>query len=222
MVACNVYWVRQAEHTDIFSQGYVGITNNFTKRMTEHKRGTENAHFKNAVNKYGWNNLVKEIIVIAEKNYCLDLETKLRPTDEIGWNLTKGGNMPPSFLGKKRSESNILKLKNRVFSNDTKQKIATALTGNKNNLGQKRTDATKKLISDKHKGNKHCLGKYNTRKYKYIGTNQNTGEAITIIGMQQAKELGFHLGHIGECANGKSKSHKGYSWKKELINVVSN
>jgi group I intron endonuclease len=222
MAVCNVYWIHQPEHTDIFSQGYVGVTGNFTSRMKNHERGSQNPHFKNAVNKYGWDNLVKEVVVIAEKDYCLALETKLRPTNEIGWNLVKGGGIPPSFLGKKRSESNILKLKNRVFSNETKQKMSIAMTGNKNNLGQKRTDATKKLISDKHKGNKHCLGKFNTRKYRYIGTNLSNGETIVLIGMQQTKEAGFHLGHIGECANGKSKSHKGYSWKKELINVVSN
>ena len=222
MSVCNVYWVRQAEHTDIFSQGYVGVTNNFTSRMTDHKRGGENAHFRNAINKYGWDNLVKEIIVIAEKDYCLDLETKLRPTNEIGWNLVKGGGIPPSFLGKKRSESNILKLKNRVFSEETKQKMSIAMTGNKNNLGNKRSEETKKKLSQSKLGNKHCLGKQNGLKYVYIGTNLITGEIIKFVGTKQPVDAGFHYGHISECANGKIKSHKGYSWKKELINVVCN
>jgi hypothetical protein len=222
MAVCNVYWVRQAEHTDIFSQGYVGITNNFTRRMKDHKRGGENAYFRNAINMYGWDNLVKEVIVIAEEDYCLDLEKKLRPTNEIGWNLTQGGGIPPSFLGKKRSDSFVLKLKNRVFSDETKKKMSIAMTGNQNNLGNKRSAETKKKLSEGKLGNKHCLGKQNTLKYVHIGTNIITGEVIQFVGAKQATNAGFHMGHISECANGKAKSHKGYTWKKELINVVSN
>lgn len=145
MAVCNVYWVRQAEHTDIFSQGYVGITKNFTKRMNDHKRGGENAYFTNVVKKYGWDNLVKEVIVIAEEDYCLDVETNLRPEKGIGWNIAIGGGKPPLTrwnLGKKMSDETKAKLsasrkgipswnKGLSLSDETKEKLSASLKGRK-------------------------------------------------------------------------------------------
>ncbi len=132
MSVCNVYWVRQAEHTDIFSQGYVGITNNFTKRMEGHKNRPQNGHFRNVINKYGWDNLVKEVVVIAEEDYCLDVETKLRPEKGIGWNIAIGGGKPPVnrwSLGTK----GVVKAWNKgiPMSEESKQKLSNSLKGRK-------------------------------------------------------------------------------------------
>ena len=44
---------------------------------------------------YGWDNLVKQVIIVADKAYCLMIEAKLRAEDKIGWNIVKGGGMPP-------------------------------------------------------------------------------------------------------------------------------
>jgi hypothetical protein len=56
--------------------------------------------------KYGWDNLIKEVVLIADDDYCLNIEKQLRPSDKIGWNIVMGGGKPPSALGKKfvRSE----------------------------------------------------------------------------------------------------------------------
>lgn len=91
----SVYWIRHQTHTDIFSQGYVGISNNFARRMNGHKHKKENPHLKNAIDKHGWDSLIKEQILIADKDYCLTIETKLRPNKEIGWNISEGGGLPP-------------------------------------------------------------------------------------------------------------------------------
>ena len=102
-VSC-VYWVHRPEHTDILRQGYVGISKRFERRIWEHLKLTQNRYLKNAINKYGWNNLVKEKVLIGKEDYCLEIEAKLRPADKIGWNLVKGGNKPPINrwnLGKK-------------------------------------------------------------------------------------------------------------------------
>ena len=97
----SVYWISHKTHTDIFSQGYVGVSNNVNKRWKAHKSKPQNEYFSNAVNKYGWDDLVKKVVLVGEENYCLEIETKLRPDDKIGWNLTRGGGKPPSALGKK-------------------------------------------------------------------------------------------------------------------------
>lgn len=99
-----VYWIHRPEHTDIRKDGYVGVTKRFKRRLVEHSKLSENRHLKFAITKYGWDNLVKEKVLIAEEDYCLDIEFKLRPENNVGWNLVKGGGMPPISrwnLGKK-------------------------------------------------------------------------------------------------------------------------
>jgi len=83
-----VYWIHHPKHTDMFSQGYIGVSKNYHSRMLDHKRGGENAHFTNVVKKYGWDSLVKEILVMAEDDYCLDVEYKLRPQN-CKWSTKK-------------------------------------------------------------------------------------------------------------------------------------
>lgn len=56
-----------------------------------------------------------------------------------------------------------------------------------------------------------------TAKYKTIGTNIETGEVIEFIGKKQCKELGFNPEAIGNMIAGRSASHKGHTWKYELL-----
>jgi hypothetical protein len=87
---------------------------------------------KNAVKKYGWDNLVKQVVLIANNDYCLDIEKKLRPTDFIGWNATLGGGMPPKpkkgmGVGRKLSQATKDKLsairKGKTHSMETREKL---------------------------------------------------------------------------------------------------
>ena len=130
-----VYWIRHKDHTDIFSQGYVGISSNFNDRLRSHKSKPTNLHMKNAINKYGWVNLIKEKILIATQEYCVMIEKQLRPNDFIGWNQTAGGGVPPKSKkgmgkGRKLSEETKLKIgkasKGRIFSSEAKEKIRQA------------------------------------------------------------------------------------------------
>jgi group I intron endonuclease len=120
----NLYWIRHQDHTDMFNQGYIGVSKNVEKRWYDHKTYTENAHLKNAITKYGWDNLVKEVVLIADDDYCLNIEAKLRPTDQLGWNIVKGGGMPPSSLGKKFGP----------MSNETKAKVSASKKGHRHTL----------------------------------------------------------------------------------------
>lgn len=99
-----LYWIRCKDHNDMFSQGYVGVSKNPVKRWAAHAKRKDNLHLLNAVNLYGWNNLVKEIILVAEEQYCYEMEQKLRGTKGIGWNVAEGGNIPPSNQGKIRPD----------------------------------------------------------------------------------------------------------------------
>ena len=100
----SVYWIRHKDHTDMFSQGYIGVSKNTKNRWLAHSRRKDNPHLLNAINLYGWKNLIKEVILIGEETYCYNLESKIRPTKQIGWNIAEGGEKPPSNEGKKRPE----------------------------------------------------------------------------------------------------------------------
>jgi group I intron endonuclease len=79
---------------------YIGITSNFNRRMSQHKHAA-NRNFKSklyyAVNKYGWENIHKEIISSnLTKLEAMELEKKfILEFDSVnsGYNLTPGGEM---------------------------------------------------------------------------------------------------------------------------------
>lgn len=92
-----VYWIHHAKHTNIFTEGYVGVSNNAEKRWQFHRGSATNAHLKSAVKKYGWDSLIKKVVLIGEKTYCFEIEKKLRSTENIGWNIAPGGGIPPGY-----------------------------------------------------------------------------------------------------------------------------
>jgi hypothetical protein len=94
-MSTSVYWIHHKDHTDMFSQGYVGVSKNIEARWFRHSRYSDNQHLKSAIKKYGWDNLIKEVVLIGEETYCYKLETKIRPTKQIGWNIAEGGAKPP-------------------------------------------------------------------------------------------------------------------------------
>ena len=121
MTACSVYWVHHPDHSDMLTQGYIGVSKNVKTRFSNHKNSPSNEHLKRAIEKYGWDTLVKKVLLIADEAYCLMIEAKLRAADQIGWNVVAGGGMPPSALGK-------------VFgpmSKETKAKVSASKKGHR-------------------------------------------------------------------------------------------
>lgn len=142
----SVYWIRCQDHTDMMSQGYIGVSKNAEARFTQHFKRTQNRHFKFAIEKYGWDNLVKTQILIADEDYCLDIERKLRPADGIGWNIVAGGGKPPLAVGNKHKLGIPAWNKGIPWSSEAKEKLSKA------HLGQKPWNKGKK--SDKPAWNK--------------------------------------------------------------------
>lgn len=90
-----VYWIHKEEHTDKFTEGYIGVTSNPHKRWKQHKADTKrgkhpNNYLSHAIAKYG-DTLVYEIVYLGEASKCYDYEKQLRPEPSIGWNLMSGG-----------------------------------------------------------------------------------------------------------------------------------
>lgn len=134
-----VYWIHLKEHNDIHTQGYVGVSKNPKQRLWSHFNDAKknkhcNPHISSVIKKYDCQ-LIQSIIFEGEKHACYKYEEELRPEKNIGWNLNKGGDCPPSALGRK-------------LSTDHKQKIS------KGNIGKKHshTEESKKKISEFNKG----------------------------------------------------------------------
>jgi predicted GIY-YIG superfamily endonuclease len=93
----SLYWIRYDTHTDIHTEGYVGVSCEPNKRFKEHKRNKNNPRVSHAIKKGASMELICSGLTREE---VLELEKELRPTDKIGWNLIAGGGMPPSQSGR--------------------------------------------------------------------------------------------------------------------------
>lgn len=143
---CRVYWLHTEDQADIFSEGYVGITvKPVSKRFIEHKSASKNGSnliVHKAIRKYG-DALICEELLVGDVDYCLEIENKLRPSPNIGWNLAIGGSK--TMLGFKHSEQTRLliskQFKNKPLTEQHAEKI-------RNNFkGKKHTEEVKEFLS---------------------------------------------------------------------------
>jgi hypothetical protein len=115
-----LYWIKDPKHTEINFEGYVGITKDFQRRKKEHINS--NRFPKNS-----------EYIIIYEgtKRECKRKEYELRPFSKIGWNLQRGGMLPPDHTGVRRSENtrrliseNNVGMKGKKHSIETRKQMS--------------------------------------------------------------------------------------------------
>jgi len=117
LTTASIYWLHLSEHTDYNTQGYIGVSQNPDKRWSDHlkeisNKTHKNSHLIHAVKKYGWESIIKEILVVGTEAYCYDLEKTLRPTSKIGWNISPGGHHGPGWVkGRKKDPLSIEKYK---------------------------------------------------------------------------------------------------------------
>lgn len=111
----QVYWIRAQHHSDFMTEGYIGVARDANRRWkyghfwSQKNSRHDNPKFANAIAKHGWDNLVKEILVVAPEDYCYDLEAKIRPSENTGWNICIGGHKPP--IAKPRGPDYVSPLK---------------------------------------------------------------------------------------------------------------
>lgn len=139
-----LYHIRRVCDAGNTAEGYIGISNNPARRLTQHQRGGHNIHLDNAMAKYADAEMV--ILDQGTRAEMLTKEAALRPTDGLGWNIAAGGGMPPSWdqiadpEAKKRATSQALC--GREISSETRLKLSEA------NTGKTHTEDTKRKLSD--------------------------------------------------------------------------
>jgi group I intron endonuclease len=165
MTSC-LYWYHLSTHTDIFTQGYVGVSNNIKYRDSYHRSQNDNPHLTRAFAKYK-NDLILEIIIEDTEEYCLDLENYLRPEKQIGWNIAIGGGKPPSRKGQTFSEEWKKEMSKRIsgenhplynIGHSQKSKVLMSISQKKRfetetvwNKGKKMSDKARQAMKVPHK-----------------------------------------------------------------------
>ena len=116
-----IYWIKHPNHKDITTEGYVGVSKNPKERIRHHFKNAKYGYHSDkviskAINKYGSENLIVEIVLKSYEDYCYMIEKKLRPLNFIGWNMTVGGYHTPNHnpKGSKLSKDIIKKAQDTI------------------------------------------------------------------------------------------------------------
>lgn len=136
-----VYWIHYKDHTNPYKEGYVGVTNNIDRRLYEHSsKHSKCNHVKNRIS----NGAITTILHIVDTlEEALALELDYRPEENIGWNICKGGSVPPKQDGthldtnrlrgddrtlaqKEAAANHSLKMKGRSVWNKDKKGLQSA------------------------------------------------------------------------------------------------
>lgn len=175
---------------------YIGITRQKPENRWKNGHGYSSQHFNRAIEKYGWDGFIHEIVVSGiSKNEANEIERILikahKSNDpDFGYNETNGGD-GGGMLNHHHTEA-------------AKDKIRKA----RKKAGF--TEEHKKHISDAKKGEKH----HNARKlYQYSKNGEFIKEWQYMS--KAAKELGINKANISEVCKGNRKTAGGFVWKYE-------
>lgn len=194
---------------------YIGITKTKPEHRWGKKKYEHNMYMKNAINKYGWEN-VEHIILYKNLNKEqaeqkeIELIAKYKSNQrEFGYNIQNGGNVHCVSDETKRKISNSIKGEKHYMygkhqSEETKRKISESKKGNKNMLGHHHSKETRKKISNKLKGQ---ISK-NRKRVLCIETNI-VYDSLHIA----SKETNTNVSDICSCCKGKLKTANKYHWK---------
>ena len=172
MKLCGIYSITNL----VNDKQYVGSTNNYNKRKTQHLSNLRNnrhtnPYLQNAWNKDdGENNFVFNLEVEIDESQLLIVEQIYIDNNIGGYNITKFADAPTRGR----------RFRGRQVSDQTKMKISESLKG------KKHTNETKKKISEIHKGKKLSLDtiikRTNTRKqngfFQSLEARQKMSQAI--------------------------------------------
>ena len=163
MSESNIYCVYHI-HNLVNGKSYVGVSKELRRRINDHitgdRKGSEIVH--RAVKKYGIDNF--RIETLEEDLYrhkALEMEVWFVDFFDAyrnGYNLTPGGDMPPSLTPEARAKISAAH-KGKKLSDETKKKISDSSTGKISWWwGKKHSEETKRKLSESKKGNTYKRG----------------------------------------------------------------
>lgn len=218
----NIYYVYI--HTNKINQKrYVGLTKQDPeKRWANGTHYTNSTHFKHAIEKYGWDNFdhviyAKDLSAEEASKLEIELIKKYKTTDpDYGYNLDSGGSFTKhSEITKDRIRKRIKGIKR---SDETKEKIRQASTGNKNCLGRKQTEESKRKNADAHRNKTHTVSEDARRK---MSEHRNDKKPVICVELNKefpsicaaARFVNGSQGTISSVLAGTKITAYGYHWK---------
>ena len=219
------------KHTTPSNKVYIGITKqNAKQRWCNGKGYNHSPHFLLAIKKYGWNNILHEVLfegLTKEEAEAKerDLISEYRATDRrFGYNCDTGGNVNKSHseeTRKKMSESQ----KGHKMGENARKLQSERMKGTAFAAGHKVSEEARKRISEKHKGlaageknyfyGKHFIGEKHPHA---IAVDKLTLDGKFLESRNCAKDFSDEFGavnasHIIDVCRGKRKSAFGFKWR---------
>lgn len=215
---------------------YIGQTTKTLKIRTWYHNNSAKLKRKQlicrAINKYGENNFIWEVIDSAnsreelnkkEKYYILQYNSFIHNKDSHGYNMTLGGEGMSGRILTLEQRMIISKThKGKIVSEETRKKMSES----SNQMGEKNSMYGKK--QSKYSIQKNKLNQPNKLSVLQFSLDGNLIKEHDSI-REGASFINGHSGDIIYCCKGKSKTAKGYIWiyKKDysadfLIERISN
>jgi len=164
----SLYWIHFLDHTDPYTEGYIGVSKDPGTRLYQHfntseKRNDKNPYFGRILNKHK-EKIIQTILFVGTEKACYDLEEAMRPDINIGWNANRGGTCPPSKLGWKPKEETLRKRSNSLKgiprTEEWNKKISIANSGENNGMYGKKMPCSKERALKISQARKNTLEKY--------------------------------------------------------------
>ena len=219
------------EHIDT-GKKYIGFTSseaNYTKRMSNYRRASENRHIHHAIRKYGWNAfMMYQIYGSKDVEHAKEMEKffiSYYDTFHNGYNTTLGG----------EGVSGI------KFSDQERKNRKARMTGSRNPFyGRKHSEETKQILKIKSSNRQSPMkGKITpqsvrdkqsisakNRKLQWQGYNYSVvypdGRREIITNLAKFCQLN-NLSKSSMCllANGKIHTFKGYMCEKLKVEIIN-
>ena len=206
-------------HTAPNGKKYIGITQNCRRRWQNGRGYVRNAHFNNAILKYGWDNFSHEIVFdnLSKEKAC-ELERELiarykSNNPKFGYNNSLGGENPAY---------------GRKYSPKEREHRRRIMLGNKHSLGYKHTEETRKRMREAQLRREHlplteaqkaqCTA--NLPPPKRGGKHPESKPILCVelnivypSGAEAAEALGLQKPHISSVCRGKRKTTGGYHFE---------
>lgn len=195
------------------NKSYIGYTKDPEKRWKGHQFGAGSLLVYQAIKKYGINCFKFEVIANETVDKDDEYIVKYNTIAPSGYNITKGGSLPPNHKGKTHKEIYGRRWKEQVekrtklqlerggygpvtHTKATKKKISAAVSGKNNPMyGKKQSEKTKKLIGQANQG--RLLGVKNPNSKKWILVSPKGKKYETVGNLKgKCKELGLSFATI--------------------------
>lgn len=205
---------------------YCGYSSNIERRWrNENEYKTQKLVYR-AIQKYGWNNIKKEIIYVfdnsqdALKQEAICIEQMDLLNTNNGYNMIPGGGNPPHGLqyvseeGYKKMQENGKRLANEIW--EDKEKRAFVIKRMKEETHKKRMLMSKEELKEKY--GKANIGRTSPNAKPVLQIDLKTNQVINEYPSARQAALSLNLdassgSNIQRTARGIGKSAYGYGWR---------